>query len=71
MTILVRVVAPGFELTVCGAPSKAWLDWLRTTDVPLTAAQQSWRDLGSGSGPRPATTRHPRQQFDLVDTEEL
>lgn len=44
MTILARVVKPGFELTVCGQPSKEWLDWLLTTDVPLTADQIKRRE---------------------------
>ncbi|MGW4525155.1 hypothetical protein [Amycolatopsis sp. NPDC004378] len=49
MTILSRVVKPGFDLTVCGTPSKAWLDWLRTTDAPLTADQIRWRDGNFGA----------------------
>jgi hypothetical protein len=36
VTILSRVVEPGVELTVCGAPSKEWYEWLRTAEVPLT-----------------------------------
>lgn len=45
MTILCRIERPDFELTVCGAPSKAWLDWLRTAEVPLTACQLAWREV--------------------------
>ncbi|WP_254240456.1 hypothetical protein [Allokutzneria sp. A3M-2-11 16] len=45
MTILSRIEKPGFELTVCGTPNKQWLDWLLTTDKPLTANQIYWREL--------------------------
>jgi hypothetical protein len=44
MVIRVRVVQPNFELTVCGPPTPEWLEWLRTTNVPLTAGQKAWRD---------------------------
>lgn len=33
------------ELTCCGTPSKAWLDWLLTATVPLTAGQMAWREI--------------------------
>ena len=73
MTILSRVVWPGGELTVCGTPSKAWLEWLRTTDTPLTADQIRWRDCDFTVTPPAAAIRQPRRpaQFDLIDTEEL
>lgn len=73
MTILVRVESPGYQLIVCGMPTKAWLDWLRTTDTQLTASQKHWRDLSSGDAPPAGRRRRaPRpRQFDLVDTEEL
>lgn len=45
MTILSRVKKPDFELTVCGLPSKAWLEWLKTAEVPLTPGQQWWREF--------------------------
>lgn len=45
MTILARVVGPGYELTVCGNINSAWLEWLRAAEVPLTAAQHEWRQL--------------------------
>jgi hypothetical protein len=45
LTILVRIKAPGCDLTVCGTPSKEWLDWLLTAEVPLTDDQKHWRDL--------------------------
>lgn len=45
MTILCRIEKPGLELTVCGTPSKEWLDWLLTAEVPLTADQMAWRDV--------------------------
>jgi len=75
------VVAPGFQLTVCGSPTKEWLEWLRSTDMPLTACQLAWRDghhttpLQPLATPPPAAPRRrPRRAprpIDLVDTEEL
>lgn len=62
MTLLSYVGGtPGFELFVCGAPSREWLEWVRTTAVPLTASQVQWRlvaqarvdALGLGVEPRP------------------
>lgn len=44
MTCLVRVKGPGYDLRVCGTPSRAWLDWLLTAQVPLTDDQTRWRD---------------------------
>lgn len=52
MTILARVVRPDFELTVCGAPSKAWLDWLLTAEVPLTETQIAHRELHRANAAR-------------------
>ena len=44
MTLLSYVGGtPGFELFVCGAPSREWLEWVRTTAVPLHASQVRWR----------------------------
>jgi len=37
--ILAAIVKPGVQLIVCGTPSAEWLEWLRTTEVPLTDAQ--------------------------------
>jgi hypothetical protein len=74
VTILSRVVGPGFELTVCGTPTPEWLDWLATTDAPLTAGQRAWRELGrvpGGQEPGTAPAHRKPEQFDLVDTEEL
>ncbi len=75
MTILSRVVWPGGELTVCGTPSKAWLDWLRTTTTPLTADQIRWRDCDFTDGPPrtplPVTTTdtvRPRRHGGAVTT---
>ena len=54
MTILARIEKYGpdgkitTELTCCGHPSKAWLDWLKTATVPLTAEQHMWRALALG-----------------------
>lgn len=45
MTILARIEKPGYELTVCGTPSKEWLEWLKTTTLPLTEGQLAWREL--------------------------
>lgn len=45
MTILAYVKTPGFELIVCGSPSREWLEWVRTTDLPLTQGQAGWREI--------------------------
>lgn len=85
MTILSRVEGPGFELTVCGTPSKSWFDWLLTAQVPLTEAQMAWREIHrrnlglcsdsvvAESVPARAADNavKPARRFDLVDTEEL
>lgn len=69
MTILVRVTDRDFELTVCGTPSKAWLDWLATTTVLLTEDQLRWRGLGRATQwQRPAVA--PQPQFDLDDADD-
>lgn len=34
-----------FELFVCGTPSREWLEWVRTTAVPLTSGQVVWREI--------------------------
>lgn len=45
MTILLRLEQPGMDLTVCGTPDRAWLDWVRTAEVGLTEGQLMWRDI--------------------------
>jgi hypothetical protein len=48
VTILCRIDATpenSAELTVCGTPTKAWLDWLLTAEVGLTSEQIAWREL--------------------------
>lgn len=45
MTILAYCKGYNFELIVCGDPSAAWIEWVRTTTVPLTAGQVAWRQL--------------------------
>lgn len=47
MTILHRIDTRRLQLWVCGSPSKEWMDWLRTTDVPLCPSQLLWRDMGT------------------------
>lgn len=74
MTILCRIKRQGFDLRVCGTPSKDWLDWLKTAEVPLTEGQKFWLDVGGTPvkpAPRRPGNRRPAPQFDLVDTEEL
>lgn len=53
MTVLSYVNNNGFELRVCGTPSKAWVEWVRTATVPLTPHQQWWRER--------ALERHPTE----------
>jgi hypothetical protein len=48
MTIICRIDSTpnnSDELTVCGTPTKKWLDWLLTAEVGLTAEQVAWREL--------------------------
>lgn len=45
MTLLSYVKTPGFELFVCGDPSREWLEWVRTTTAPLTGSQVMWRTI--------------------------
>jgi predicted RecB family nuclease len=43
VTVLAYHRGRNFELIVCGSPSAAWVEWVRTTTVPLTAGQWGWR----------------------------
>lgn len=43
MVLLARVNDPGFQLWVCGAPSREWIEWLLTTKVPLAPEQLEWK----------------------------
>lgn len=45
MTLLAYAKGRDFELFVCGAPSREWLEWVRTTAVPLTGDQVVWREI--------------------------
>lgn len=45
MTLLAYAKGLDFELFVCGSPSREWLEWVRTTAVPLTSGQVMWRDI--------------------------
>ncbi len=47
VTILAYVKRDQFELIVCGAPDAAWIEWVRTTDMPLTQDQMSWREVAN------------------------
>lgn len=40
-----HVREPGFELIVCGSPNREWLEWVRTTTVPLAGDQVMWRTI--------------------------
>lgn len=45
MTLLAYAKGLGFELFVCGYPSKEWMEWVRTATVPLTSGQVMWREV--------------------------
>ncbi len=67
MTILCRIEPTGdnhVTLTVCGTPTKAWLDWLLTAEVGLTAEQIWWRELHrrETSVPPSSTSVAPRTE---------